>query len=274
MNPTPIASLKPDDQVSGIFRVVEARLAPFRDGRKGHFMHLVLADDSGQVEGRLWEDADEAAGWLAHGDAVHVSGRARLYEGRIRLSIDRVGPADPGGPDLTELLPAPVVDLGDALAVIHGAASRICQRPLADLLAGFLGDGDFVSALSMAPIQRPGELLEAITALLELAAPLRKLAPDLNHDLLTVAIVLHGAGATAALTQPLGGKAIARLGVPALSDQMLAERLAQRPDFPADLAIDLRHCILAAADPTLAGTREAAILATLRNLLDAVNGKR
>ncbi len=107
-----------------------------------------------------------------------------------------------------------------------------------------MSDGDFVTALSLSPPQRPGELLETIVALLELAAPLRHLAPELDHDLLTAAIVLHGIGATAALTSQRGGKAVARLGVAALSDQLLTERLAQRPDFPADLAIELRHCIL------------------------------
>ena len=67
---------------------------------------------------------------------------------------------------------------------------------------------------------------------------------------------------------------MARLGVDALSDKLLAERLAQRPDFPADLAIDLRHCIRAAADPAMARTREAAVLAALRGLNVAVNGRQ
>jgi 23S rRNA maturation-related 3'-5' exoribonuclease YhaM len=110
--------------------------------------------------------------------------------------------------------------------------------------------------------------------LLGLAAPLRQVAPDLGHDLLTAAIVLHGIGATAALTSPQGSKAVARLGVAALSDQLLAERLAQCPDFPADLAIDLRHCILSAGDAAQARTREAAVLAALRSLLAAVVGNR
>ncbi len=272
MNAIPIAAIKPDDQVSGVFRVVEARLAPYRDGAKGRYMHLLLADGTGQVEGRLWEEADEAAGWLAAGDVVQASGRAKLYEGRIRLRVDSIEPADPDAVDLAELLPAPVIDVGEALAAIHAAVGRAGQRPLADLLASFLGDGDFVSALSMTPPQRPGELLKTITALLELAAPLRSLAPELNHDLLSAAIVLHGIGATAMLTQPRGGKAVIQLGVPALSDQLLVERLAQRPDFPPDLAIDLRHCILAAGDPSLARTREAAALAALRNLLAAAIG--
>lgn len=274
MNASPIAALKPDDQVSGIFRVMEARLAPYRDGSKGRFMHLLLADRSGQVEARLWEDAEATAGWLADGDVVQVAGRAKLYEGRIRLRVDSIEPAEPDAVDLGELLPAPRADAGEDLAAIHAAVSRIGQRPLADLLASFLGDGDFVAALSMTPPQRPGALLETIVALLALAAPLRSLAPAVDHDLLSAAIILHGIGATAMLTQPRGGKALARLGVAALSDQLLVERLAQRPDFPADLAIDLRHCILASHDPALARTREAAVLATLRNLLDAVIGKR
>ncbi len=270
MNASPIAALKPDDQVSGVFRVVEARLAPYRDGSKGRFMHLLLSDRSGQVEARLWDDAEAAAGWLAAGDFVHASGRAKLYEGRIRLRVDAIEPAALDAVHLADLLPAPVGDVDDALAAIHAAASRISQRPLADLLASFLGDSDFVGALSMAPVQQPGELLETIVTLLALAAPLRSLAPDLDHDLLTAAIVLHGAGATVALTQPRGGHALARLGVGALSDQLLTERLAQRPDFPAGLAIELRHCILAADDPALARTPEASVLAALHGLRAAL----
>ncbi|HSN76726.1 MAG TPA: OB-fold nucleic acid binding domain-containing protein [Anaerolineae bacterium] len=274
MKRTYAADIKPDDQVTGVFRVLEARLAPYRDGSKGHYMHLVLADRTGQVEGRLWDDAQEAAGWLAPGDIVGVAGRAKLYEGRIRLRIDSLAPTDEDTIDLGEFQPAATVDIGDALATIHAAAARISQQPLSALLASLLGDGDFVSALSVTPPQRPGELLESIVALLELATPLREMAPELDYDLLTASIVLHGIGATVALTHARGGKAVARLGVPALSDQLLAERLAQRPDFPADLAIDLRHCVLSAGDPALARTREAAVLAALRGLHSAVHGKR
>jgi 3'-5' exoribonuclease len=270
MNHTYVADIKPDDQVTGVFRVLEARLAPYRDGSKGHYMHLLLADRTGQVEGRLWEDAQETAAWLAPGDIVRAAGRATLYEGRIRLRVDNLAPAHEESSDLDELRPAPSVDAGEALAAIHATVGRISQRALSDLLASFLGDGDFVSALSLTPPQRPGGLLESTVTLLELAAPLRHLAPELDHDLLTAAIVLHAIGATVASTHEGGGKAVARLGVPTLSDQLLAERLAQRPDFPADLAIELRHCILAAGDPALARTREAAVLAALRGLCEAL----
>jgi 3'-5' exoribonuclease len=250
--------------------VLEARLAPYRDGSKGHYMHLLLADRTGQVEGRLWEDAQETAGWLAPGDVVRAAGRAMLYEGRIRLRVDSLAPANEEGSELVELRRAASVDAGETLAAIQATVGRISQPALSELLASFLGDGDFVSALSLTPAPQPGELLETTIALLELAAPLRHLAPELDHDLLTAAIVLHGIGATVALTHERGGRAVARLGVPTLSDQLLAERLAQHPDFPADLAIELRHCILAAGDPAQAHSAEAAVLATLRGLLAAL----
>jgi 3'-5' exoribonuclease len=274
MNTSSIAAIKPDDQVAGVYRVLEARLAPYRDGSKGHYMHLLLADRTGQVEGRLWQDAEETASWLAPGDMVQVAGRAKLYESRIRLRVDRIEPAAEDAVDRTELHPAASVDIDDALAQIRAAVGRISQRELHGLLVGMLSDGDLVTALSLTPPHRPGGLLESTVALLELAAPLRPVAPDLDHDLLTAAIVLHSIGATVALTGLHGGKAVARLGVAALSDQLLAERLAQRPDFPADLAIELRHCILAASDPAQARTREAAVLAALRSLNAAVSSRQ
>jgi 3'-5' exoribonuclease len=274
MNTSPISAIKPDDQVSGAYRVLEARLAPYRDGSKGHYMHLLLADRTGQVEGRLWEDAQEIASWLAPGDIVRVTGRAKLYEGRIRLRVDHVERAADEVVNWAELQPAPSVDIDEALTHIRAAVERIAQRALHELLTGVLSDGDLVTALSLTPPHRPGGLLESTVALLELAAPLRQVAPDLDHDLLTAAIVLHRTGETKTLTSPHGGKAVARLGVAVLSDQLLAERLAQRPDFPADLTIDLRHCILAAPDPAQARTREAAVLAALRSLLAAANSHR
>jgi len=270
MKHTHAADIKPDDQIVGVFRVLEARLAPYRDGSKGHYMHLLLGDRTGQVEGRLWDDAQEAAGWLAPGDIVQVSGRAKLYEDRIRLRVDSLALAKEHAIDLAEFQPVASVEVDEALGAIHAAVGHISQRALSELLVSILGDGDLVTALSLTPPQRPGEMLETAAALLELAAPLRHLAPELDHDLLTAAIVLHGIGATVALTHARGGKAVARLGVPALSDQLLAERLAQRPDFPADLAIELRHCILAAADPAQARTREAAALAALCALHAAI----
>ena len=115
-------------------------------------------------------------------------------------------------------------------------------------------------ALSLAPAERPGELLARTAELVELAAPLSAVSPELDTDLLLAAILLHDIGAVQAVPGGNGAKAVAWLGTPALSDQLLTERLSHRPDFPAGLAVELRHCILAVANPATARSREARVL--------------
>ncbi len=140
-----IADLKPDDPVNDIFRVVEARLAPYRDESKGQYMHLLLADRTGQAEARLWQGAEEVAGWLSPGDVVRVEGRAKLYQDRIRLRIDSLEPAGELLSGMAELLGPPVADVAEALRMIHGAISRVSQPPLQDLLASFFEDSDLLA---------------------------------------------------------------------------------------------------------------------------------
>jgi 3'-5' exoribonuclease len=274
MKRTYAADIKPGDAIADCFRVVEARLAPYRDESKGHYLHLVLADRSGQVEARLWEDAQDAAQWLAAGDVALVKARAALYQERIRLRVESIEPPGDDAPEPAELLAAPLVDVAETIAVVHGAIGHMRSSALRRLLQSFFGDGEFVEAFSLAPVERPGELLGQTVELLELAAPLRRLAEQLDHDLLTAAILLHGMGSTAALRGGTGARSVAWLGVAALSDQLLVERLAQMPDFPTDLALRLRHAILAAHEPAQARTAEAAVLAALRGLLAAVTSKR
>lgn len=266
-----VADLKPGDSVKEIFRAVDTRLAPYRDESQGEYLQLILADRTGRVEARLWQNAATVASWLSPGDLVRVAGRATLYKDRIRLRIDSLDPVDVPRAAMADLLGAPVVDIGEALQIIHAAISRVRVTSLRDLLASVFEDGDLLAVLSLAPPERPGELLARTAELVELAAPLMHFSPELDGDLLQAAILLHGLGAVQAVAGGAGAKAVAWLGVPALSDQLLTERLSHRPDFPADLAVELRHCILAAASPATARSREARVLIVLRQLQTAVH---
>lgn len=260
------ADIRPGDQIVDCFRVAAARLAPYKDESKGHYLHLELADRSGQVEGRLWQGGEAAAQWLTAGAVVRIKARADLYQDRIRLRVDSIEPAGDEAPDLAELLALPVVDVAESMAVVHAAIGQVHDLRLRGLLESFFGDSEFLEAFSLAPADRPGELLGRTVELLELAGPLRTLAEHLDHDLLTTAILLHEAGLTVALRGESGVRAVAWLGVAALSDQLLVERLAQMPDLPADLALRLRQAIRAAEEPGRTRIPEAATLVALRNL--------
>jgi 3'-5' exoribonuclease len=266
-----VADLKPGDSVKEIYRVVEARLAPYRDESKGEYLQLLLTDRTGRVEARLWQNAASVASWLSPGGLVRVEGRATLYKDRIRLRIDSLEPADVPRSATADLFGPPVVDVGESLRIIHAAISRVSVPPLRDLLASVFEDGDLLAILSLAPPERPGELLVRTAELAELAAMASQVSSDLDADLLLAATLLHEVGAAQAVAGGAGAKAVAWLGVPALSDQLVAERLSHRPSFSADLAVELRHCILAAASPATARSREARVLISLRQLQTALH---
>lgn len=266
------AEIRPGDEVEDVFLVVEARLAPFRDERKGHYLHLVLVDRTGHVEARLWDHAAEAAQWLAPGEVVRVQGRAVLYRERLRLRLDQLEPAGTDRLDRGDLIPPPVLAPDEALVVIHGAVDKIAHPALRSLLEGFYGDAQFVNALAQTPAHRPGELLSRLVQLLELAAPLGYMATALNTDLLVTGILLHEAGLTLSVDGPPGMQAMSLLGVPAVSDQLLQERLAHQTDLSPDLILALRHMILSADDAGVARSREALVLARLRQLHQALVG--
>jgi len=124
------ADIKPDDPLDDIFRVVDFRLAPYRDEAKGHYLLLTLADRTGHVDARLWEGAADAAGWLNPGDTVHVIGRATLYQDRIRLRVESIEPAEDDEVDLDQLLAMPGKEAGEALALLNEVAGRIASQPL------------------------------------------------------------------------------------------------------------------------------------------------
>lgn len=269
------AEIKPDDAVNDYFRVVELRLAPFRDERKGHYLHLLLGDRSGRVEARLWEDAAAVAEQLAAGDVVHITGRAALYQDRIRLRLDSIEPAAPeDAPEPAELLAAPQGDVDELLAALHAAIARNTTPALRRLLDSYFSDGQFVEAFCLAPVERPGDLLRQTVALLELAEPLRSLAADLDHDLLTTTLLLHASGLTRAVHGGTEARTLAWLGLATASDELLTERLRQMPDFPADLAVWLRAAMQCVTQPSPALTREGATLAALLALHTAALGRK
>lgn len=262
------AGIKPDEAVEDVFRVVEARLAPYRDATKGQYLHLVLADRSGQVDARLWDSAEQHAAWLVSGDVVRISARATLYHDHVRLRVAQIAPATEDEWSPAELLAAP--DSSEALATIRGALLRITQPDLRRLLDSFFGDGQFVELFLLATADRPGLLVEQSAALLELAEPLRSPSGDFNHDLLAAAILLHAAGGITALHSAAAARSLLWLGVAQISDDLIGERLAQMPDFPAELALHLRDAVRHARHPGAGHTREAAALAALIALYEAI----
>ena len=149
----PIKEIGEHDAVQGCYLVKDKRLGTTRNGEP--FLSLVLGDRSGDLEARIWEDADALAPLFQRGDVVEVTGKAASFRGRL-----------------------PAVMLKELKVLLR----TLRQPSLKTLIERFLRDQDFMYAFVRAPAAKHfhhdhlGGLLEhtlSVCTLAELVARAR-----------------------------------------------------------------------------------------------------
>src|SRR5580765_5311150 len=93
---TTIAELSEDRTVEGVFAVTKKERRRTRSGSS--YLALELADASGRVEARVWNDVDLLDRRFQEGDAVHVLGRVESFGGKLQVQVRAVEPAEDADP--------------------------------------------------------------------------------------------------------------------------------------------------------------------------------
>lgn len=281
-----VTDLRPGERVVGYFLVRQKQLEPFRDRSKGEFLSLVLADRSGEVIARVWDDAPAVAETFADGEIIKVAADVGEYQGRTQLIVQKLRRAEAEEYDLGDFQAATRRDVAAMLAEVQSAAGRLGTPHLRALVQHFYGDRDFTQRLSRAPGARRvhhayvGGLLEQLSDMLVLADALLSLYPEINADLLRAGILLHGLGKTAEFTvagdidQTDAGRLLGHI---VLGDEQVAGAMAAIEDFPAELSLRVRHMLVSQhgklewGSPRQPQTLEALALYHLEDLTAQVN---
>lgn len=281
-----LRQLVPDDRFIGFYLLRRMQLEPFRDASRGHFLTLILGDRSGQLVGRVWENAEDTYERLSEGDVVKVDGEVETYLERTQIRVLRVRPAAAGEYDIRDMLPASQRDPAAMMAELQFFIDNIQDRHLASLVNAFFTDAQFSRLFSQAPASRRIHhaylhgLLEHTLELLTLANTLVELYPEINGDLLTAGILLHDIGKVREFSWDLDidytneGRLIGHI---VMGDEMVTNAIAGIPDFPPELALNLRHMLLAHhgryewGSPRRPKTLEGIVLHHLENLSAQVN---
>ncbi len=281
-----VRDLRPGKRVLGFFLVRYKQLEPFRDRTRGEFLTLVLADRSGEILARVWEEAPALAETFERGQVVKVQGEVEEYLGRWQVIVEKLRPAKPNEYDLTDMLPATERDVDAMLAALRATVEEIADPHLKALAARFFDDEEFVARFSRAPAARRihhaylGGLLEHTFEVVTLCKSLLEVYPQVHRDLLLTGALVHDVGKVAEFdyTTDIDYSDEGRLlGHIAMSYQMVNEAIAADPDFPADLALRLRHMILSHhgryewGSPRRPKTLEAVALHHVENLDAQVN---
>jgi 3'-5' exoribonuclease len=273
---TSIADLAEDRTVEGVFAVTKKERRRTRAGAA--YLALELADASGRVEARVWNDVDLLDGRFGEGDAVHVLGRVERFGGKLQVQVRAVEPAEDADP--AELTPALRRDADELDGFLEFLAAEVTHDGLAEVVGSFVRDTEIRQALRSLPAAGAdghhgyaGGLLEHTVGVATICRETTQMHPRLRTDLLLAAALLHDLGRARELgpapsfRQTDEGRL---LGHVHLGLRLIEDRAAA---LEADIRAELLHAIAVHHDLRSAKTAEAAVLYHA-NQLDAVAATR
>jgi len=280
-----IAELQAGDRIDdGTYLVAQKDLRTTNNG--GMYIHVVLADASGQMLARMWNASQVIYESIPETGPIHVRGRVESYKGKPQFILEGVRQVLPGEVNPRDFLPRTQFDVdvmwNRALEIL-----RTIQSPdLKTLIGRFVNDAAFAEAFRSAPAARTnhhafiGGLLEHTLGLMELGLAVLPRYPRVNSDLVLAGLFLHDCGKTAELTFDAAfnytteGQLLGHLVQAVVWTSQKAEEIAKstgRP-FPADVLQALQHIIVSHhgkyefGSPKLPATAEAILVHHLDNL--------
>ncbi len=281
-----ISELSVGDKVSAPFVVTDISLAPFRS-KPGSYLNLTLKDRSGEIAGRMWDNAEQAASTLQPGQVVKVVGQVEEYQGEAQVIVRAIRPCQPDEYDPADFVTTGPRSPEEMVEQLQANIAEVDNAHLRKLLEAVFGDEQLLARFSTGPGGKTlhhahrGGLIEHTLNVVELVKKASELYPRLDRDLLITAGLLHDLGKIYELEGELSydysdeGKF---LGHVVLTDRLLTDKITQLPDFPQHLADTLSHAVLSHhgqrewGAPVLPSTPEACALHYADNLDARVQG--
>jgi len=252
MKPQFIAGLADGQVVSSLFLVREKEIrTSVRSGKS--WLELNLADRSGSISAKMWDNFETLAKTFELDDVVRVRGRVKVYNGQKELALEQIIPASDNEYDLADFLPHTKHDVEKLYASVRVAIEGMNNPWLRKLLLSIVEDPDIAPRLKRASAAMTmhhaylGGLLEHVWSLVGLAAAVSAHYPELDADLLLAGVVLHDIGKLDELRYARGidysdkGRLLGHIMI---GVRLVQEKCRAIAGFPAPLAVLLEHLIV------------------------------
>jgi 3'-5' exoribonuclease len=284
-----IKDIQENQSIDDLFLIKEASRAETRGGKP--YLIVTVMDRTGELDGRLWEDADRYLPVCRQGAVVRLKGLAQTYKNVLQLKIDAVQGlaenSDRSGQNMDDFLPSTAGDIPAMAKELLSFVNSIRDGHLKNLLLEFFQPGEFFTAFQKAPAAKRmhhayyGGLLEHTLAVTRLADMLSRLYPVIDRSLLIAGALLHDVGKTEEFSYdsyPFDYTDKGRLvGHLVLGVEMIQPHVARHKNFPAELATRLQHLILSHhgrhefGSPCLPMTMEAFVLGFIDDIDAKIN---
>jgi len=249
------------------------------------YISLILGDNSGQIEARVWDPLDSRiAPDFAKGDVVKARASASKFEGVLQLKIDLLKKLSPTDYDRADLLPATIYNVDELWRKLETAVASFADKDLKRLIEAVLADPAVRESFREAPAAKQlhhawlGGLLEHVVSLIGLADRVAPHYPILMRDLVVTGVILHDIGKIHELSWRTGFDYTLEgtlLGHIQIGAALVEQTIDSLPEFPPRLKTLVLHMILSHHGKLEFGSPKLPMIpeALMLNFLDDIDAK-
>jgi len=278
-----LARLEDNQLIESHFLVLSKQQRTTRTAKP--YLSLILGDNSGQIEARVWDPTDtRIAQDFAKGDVIKVRAAVSKFEGVLQLKIERLRKLVPSEFDRADLLPATTYNIDELWQKLEAAVASFSDPDLQRLITAVLADRAVREAFIEAPAAKQlhhawlGGLLEHVVSLIGLADRVVPHYPMLMRDLILTGVILHDIGKIHELSWQTGFEYTLEgqlLGHIQIGAAMVEKTMDSLPDFPPRLKTLVLHVILSHHGKLEFGSPKLPMIpeALMLNFLDDMDAK-
>ena len=246
-----VSELRPNQVVVSEFLAQSKEVRTKKNG--GNYLSLVLADKTGEVEAKVWDNVEAIEPAFSRDDFVKVKGAVQVYQNRRQLTVHKLKRLEDGEVDLGDFFPRSARSPEEMWQELESVVGSVENEHLRGLLQRILSDPEIERRLKLAPAAKSlhhaylGGLLEHILSLCRLARLTLQNYPDLDPDLVISGAVLHDLGKVYELSysRSFGYTSEGQLlGHMIIELEIVHKALAGMPDFPRPLQTLIEHIII------------------------------
>src|SRR5438094_3254765 len=233
------------------FVVAVKQVKPRKTGEP--YLALTLADRSGQIEAKMWDNVADCIDGFDQDHFVKVKGLINKYNHRFQLTIHKLRRLEDSEIDFTDYLPKTTKNIDELWQTLEEFVAGFQDSHLQGLLQAFMADPEIAASYRNAPAAKTlhhayiGGLLDHVVSLFRSVELISQNYPQINRDLLLAGVFLHDIGKIHELTYNRSFSYSTKgqlLGHMVIELEMLHDKIALVPDFPAELKTLLEHLII------------------------------
>lgn len=248
-----IKDYRDGDRVFDIYLCKHKSSAMTKNGKP--YENVILQDKTGTIDAKIWEPNSAGIAEFDSLDYVEVYGEITSFQGALQVNVKRVRLCQSDEYNPADYLPVSSKNIDEMYRELLGIIDSLENEYVKKLLNAFFREDEefgrkFRNSSAAKAIHHGfiGGLLEHSLSVTKLCDYYCSAYPILKRDLLLAAAMLHDIGKTKELS-PFPENDYTDegqlLGHIVMGSEMISEKIRQIPGFPAGLAGEMKHCILA-----------------------------